>query len=41
MAEAVAPELDDAVRRKVLALVGLGVRGRLVVEVRSGCESKR
>ncbi len=31
MAEAVAPELDDAVRRKVLALVGLGVRGRLVV----------
>ncbi len=31
MAEAVSPELDDAVRRKVLALVGLGVRGRLVV----------
>ena len=24
-------ELDDAARRKVLALVGLGVRGRLVV----------
>lgn len=26
-----APVLDDAVRRKVLALVGLGMRGRLVV----------
>lgn len=31
MSEAVAPEFDDAVRRKVLALLGLGVRGRLVV----------
>jgi len=31
MSEAVAPELDDAVRRKILALLGLGVRGRLVV----------
>lgn len=29
--ERVPPTLDDAVRRKVLGLVGLGARGRLVV----------
>lgn len=30
-AERVSPPLDEAVRRKVLGLVGLGARGRLVV----------
>ena len=31
LANGAAPTLDDAQRRKVLALVGLGMRGRLVV----------